>query len=101
MPGCMPSFTNGAPSLAPEAAYRRSQASARQRPARIAGPLPAALGRTRGLRIACRPVEGWDWRHLEPPDREPGSVEGHHPGAELVDRGVRLARDPRGVAAGA
>ena len=43
MPGCMPSFTNGAPSFAPDAANRRSQASATQSPAPIAGPFTAAM----------------------------------------------------------
>ncbi len=43
MPGFIPSLTKGAPSLAPSAAYRMSQARARQRPAPIAGPLTAAM----------------------------------------------------------
>ena len=51
MPGCMPSFTNGTPSLAPAAAYRRSQARARHSPAPIAGPLIAAIVGTSSRRI--------------------------------------------------
>ena len=51
MPACMPSFTNGTPSLAPAAAYRRSQASARHSPAPIAGPLTAAMVGTSSRRI--------------------------------------------------
>ena len=51
MPACMPSLTNGTPSFAPEAAYRRSQASARQSPAPIAGPLTAAMVGTSSRRI--------------------------------------------------
>ena len=51
MPACIPSFTNGTPILAPEAAYRMSQASARQSPAPIAGPLMAAIVGTSSFRI--------------------------------------------------
>ena len=43
MPACIPSFTNGTDIRAEAAAYRRSQASARQRPAPTAGPLIAAI----------------------------------------------------------
>ena len=43
MPACIPSLTNGTPSLAPAAAYRRSQASARHSPAPMAAPLTAAM----------------------------------------------------------
>ena len=64
----------------PAAAYRRSQASARHSPAPIAGPLTAAMV-----------------GHLEPADRQPGPVERDHPGAQVVDRGVRLAGDPATV----
>ena len=51
MPACMPSFTNGTPSLAPRAAYRRSQASARHSPAPMAAPLTAAIVGTSRRRI--------------------------------------------------
>ncbi len=51
MPACMPSLTKGRPSLAPVAAYRMSQASARHRPAPMAAPLTAAIVGTSSLRI--------------------------------------------------
>ena len=51
MPACMPSLTNGTPSLAPAAAYRRSQARARHSPAPIAAPLIAAMVGTSSVRI--------------------------------------------------
>jgi hypothetical protein len=47
----MPSFTNGAPSRAPRAAYRMSQASATHSPAPTAGPLTAAMVGTSSRRI--------------------------------------------------
>ena len=45
------------------------------------------------------PVDRSDRGHLQPADRQPRAVERHHPRAQLVDRGVRLAGDPAGVAA--
>ena len=54
MPGCIPSFTNGAPRRAEVAAYRMSQASARQSPAPIAAPLTAAIVGTSSDRIASQ-----------------------------------------------
>ena len=57
----------------------------------VAGQREAQPGADRG------PVDRGDRRHLERPDREPGPVERQHPGAQVVDRGVRLAGDPRGV----
>src|SRR4051812_7750506 len=43
IPACMPSLTNGAPSVADAAAYRRSHARARHNPAPMAGPFTAAI----------------------------------------------------------
>ena len=84
MPACMPSFTNGTPSFAPDGGVPD-----------VAGEREAQPGADRG------PVDGGDRRHLEPADRQPGPVERQHPLPQLVDRGVGLAGDPGGVAAGA
>ena len=84
MPGFIPSLTKGAPSLAPCGGV-----------ADVAGQGQAETGADRV------PVDRGDRGHLEPPDREPGPVERHHPGAQVVDLGVGLAGDPAGVAAGA
>ena len=51
MPGFIPSLTKGAPSLAPAAAYRMSQARARHSPAPMAGPLTAAMVGTSSFRM--------------------------------------------------
>ena len=62
MPGCMPRRTNGALNVALAAAYRRSQARARHRPAPTAGPLTAAksawLAADRDAGTATAPSDG-------------------------------------------
>ena len=81
MPGCIPRAVNGTASLASSAAYRRSQARARTRPAPIA-----------------RPVDRGDRRHLEVAYGQPAAIEGQHPAAQRRRPSPRLRADPRDVA---
>ena len=85
MPACMPSFTNGAPSLAAGGGVPD-----------VAGQRQAQPGADRGA------VDRGDGRHLERPDRQPGPVERRSSGSRswsTVASGSLAIQD--GVAAGA